>query len=47
MSNATEEELKDLNLKIIYAGLEYSKENLKNAISFLNLYIKKKRIKKH
>ena len=42
MSNATEEELKDLNLKVIYAGLEYSKENLKNAISFLNLNIKKK-----
>ena len=45
MSNATEEELKDLNLKVIYAGLEYSKENLKNAISFLNLYIKKKELK--
>ena len=45
MSNATEEELKDLNLKVIYAGLEYSKENLKNAISFLHLYIKKKELK--
>ena len=45
MSNATEEELKDLNLKFIYAGLEYSKENLKNAISFLNLNIKKNELK--
>ena len=45
MSNATEEELKDLNLKVIYAGLEYSKENLKKAISFLNLNIKKNELK--
>ena len=41
MSNATEEELKDLNLKVIFAGLEYSKENLKNAMAFLTLYIEK------
>ena len=34
MSNATEEELKDLNLKVIYAGLEYSKENLKTQFHF-------------
>ena len=45
MSNATEEELKDLNLKFFYVGLEYSKENLKKAISFLNLYIKKNQLK--
>ena len=32
MSNATEEELKDLNLKVIFAGLEYSKDKKRNGI---------------